>query len=81
MGKKTTWISCAGEDNPYNLTVNQWNNTHKRHLNHVVKMITHKSVVESEESLVFVICLASSSEEKKIKSFVKDLSENVGGVK
>ena len=81
MGKKTTWISCAGEDGGSNQTMNQWNNTHKRHLNQVVKMITHKSVVESDKSLVFIICISSCSEIKKIRSFVKDLSENIGGVK
>ena len=58
-----------------------WNNTHKKHLQQVVKIITHKSVVESQDSLVFVVCMSSNSEAKKVKSFVKDLSETVGGIK
>ena len=44
-------------------------------------MITHKSVVESQDSLVFIVCMSSDSEAKKLKSFVKDLSQTVGGIK
>ena len=43
-------------------------------------MITHKSVVESRDSLVFVVSVSSNSETRKIRSFVKDLTETVGGL-
>ena len=81
MGRKTSWISCVGNINNDAETVNQWDNTHKKHLQQMVKMLTHGSVIESMDSLVFVVCISSASETKKMKSFVKGLSETVGGLK
>ena len=46
IGRKTTWISCIG-DKASGETMIDWSNTHKKHLQQWVKMITHKSVVES----------------------------------
>ena len=43
-------------------------------------MMTHKSVVESRDSLVFVVSVSSSSETRKMRSFVKDLTEAVEGL-
>ena len=43
-------------------------------------MITHKSVCESPNSIVLAVCLSSDDQGKKIRSFVKDFSETVGGI-
>ena len=43
-------------------------------------MITHKSVCESPSSIVLTVCLSSDDQGKKIRSFVKDFSETVGGI-
>ena len=43
-------------------------------------MITHKSVCESPNSIVLTVCLSSDDQAKKIRSFVKDFSETVGGI-
>ena len=43
-------------------------------------MITHKSVCESQNSIVLTVCLSSDDQGKKIRSFVKDFSETVGGI-
>ena len=41
MGLKTMWISCLGEDAISDETVTKWNNIHKKHLQQVIKMLTH----------------------------------------
>ena len=43
-------------------------------------MITDKSVCESPNSIVLTVCLTSDDQGKKIRSFVKDFSETVGGI-